>query len=251
MSTFKAYMKKEIIESIRLYRYIILAAGIIAFAILDPFMLKILPMILEKQMAGSLSSLIIATPKSAVINYINDLTQIGNLVIIFTLSGIVCDEIKSQKLVFPYSKGSSAAGIILAKTIHYTITVSLFILIGFLTVFYYSNILFDGEGVELLGILKSAILMSVYSFFNITLVILLSSFLNKGISVGFLVIILDVITGFFVSVDGIGKLMPYQLIGAANQFSFNNAILTISFIILVGVACTALTIYRLNRVELI
>ncbi len=70
MTTFKAYFKKEIMESSRQYKYIILAVGIIAFAILDPFMLKILPKILEKQSQGDLSSLFVATPKSAINSYI-------------------------------------------------------------------------------------------------------------------------------------------------------------------------------------
>ena len=49
MRTFKAYFEKEIMESIRQYRYLVLAVGIIVFAILDPLMLKLLPKILANQ----------------------------------------------------------------------------------------------------------------------------------------------------------------------------------------------------------
>lgn len=251
MSTFKAYFKKEILESIRQYRYVILAAGILTFAVLDPVMLKLLPMLLEKQMGSELSSLIITTPKSALSNYIKDLTQIGNLVIIFTLSGILSDEIKSQKLVFPYSKGSSALGIVLAKLIHYTIAVSVLILIGFITAFYYSGLLFQGEGIELIGVLKAALLTSAYSFFNITLVILFSSIFKKGVTAGFLVLFIDALTGLLATVDKIGKFMPYQLITAANQFSLDNTALTLSCAMLIGIVCTAMTVQIMNKIEVI
>ena len=80
MTTFKAYFKKEIMESKRQYKYIILAVGIIAFAIIDPFMLKLLPKILEKQLQGDLSSLFIATPKSAINNYIKESFSNWNLI---------------------------------------------------------------------------------------------------------------------------------------------------------------------------
>jgi ABC-2 type transport system permease protein len=72
MITFKAYFKKEIMESKRQYKYIILAVGIIAFAILDPVMLKLLPKILENQLQGQgdLNLLIVSTPKAAINNYI-------------------------------------------------------------------------------------------------------------------------------------------------------------------------------------
>ncbi len=251
MTTFKAYFKKEIMESKRQYKYIILAVGIIAFAILDPFMLKSLPKILENQLQGDLSSLFIATPKSAINNYIKDLFQIGNLFIIFTLASTLNDEINGEKLVFPYSKGSNPVGIVLAKIIHYTIVVTILTFIGFLTCYYYGSILFKGEEVDLSGVMNSAILMSVYYFFNIALVTLFSSFVKKGVTAGFITLMITFLSAALVNLNTIGKLMPYKLVQGANLFTLDSYLYTIGFSIFCSVIFIIATIFNMNKVEVI
>jgi ABC-2 type transport system permease protein len=103
MGTFKAYLKKEIVESIRQYKYIVLLVGILFFAISDPIMMKLLPKILKSQTNGDLSSLFVVSPTIVLQNYIKNLFQLGAMFIVFTAAGSLCDEISTQKLVFPYS----------------------------------------------------------------------------------------------------------------------------------------------------
>jgi len=251
MTTFKAYLKKEMMESSRQYKYIILAVGIIAFAILDPFMLKLLPKILEKQLQGDLSSLFIATPKSAINNYIKDLFQIGTLFIIFTVASTLTDEINGEKLVFPYSKGSSPRGIVLAKIIHYTIMVIIFTFIGFLTCYYYAQMLFQGEKVSLSSVMNSATLMSVYNVFNITLVAFFSSFVNKSVVAGFITLMITFLSALLVNLNYIGKFMPYKLVQGANSFTLENYYCTIVFSIVCSILFIIFTIFRMNKVEVI
>lgn len=251
MTTFKAYFKKEIMESKRQYKYIILAVGIIAFAILDPFMLKLLPKILEKQLQGNLSSLFIATPKSSINNYIKDLFQIGSLFIVFTLASSLNDEINGEKLVFPYSKGSKPIGIVLAKIIHYTIVVTILTFIGFLTCYYYGSILLQGEKVALVGVMNSAILMSVYYFFNITLVTLFSSFVKKGVTAGFITVMITFLSAALVNLNTIGKFIPYKLVEGANSFKLDSYLYTIGFSIVCSIFFIIFTIIKMNKVEVI
>jgi len=251
MITFKAYFKKEIMESKRQYKYIILAVGIIAFAILNPFMLKLLPKILEQQLKGDLSSLFIATPKSAINEYIKSLFQIGTLFIIFTLGSNINEEINEEKLVFPYSKGSMPAGIVLAKIIHYTIVVTLLTFIGFLTCAYYGSILLQGEKVALSGIINSALLMSLFYFFNITLVTLFSSIVKKGVIAGFITVMITFTSVIFVNLNTIGKFMPYKLVEGANQFTLENYSYTIAFSIMCSILFIIATIFNMNKVEVI
>jgi len=251
MTTFKTYFKKEIIESSRQFRYIILAAGIIAFAILDPFMLKILPYILKNQLSADFSGLFDISQKAAVMNYIKDLTQVGNIVIVFTLGGILSEEITSEKLVFPYSKGGSPLGIVTAKVVHYTLTVWIFTFIGFAVAHYYSGMLFEGEQVDFINILKSALLISLYYYFNITLVILFSSLLKKGIAAGFMVLGLNVVFSFLGNIKIVGKLLPGKLVDAANAFSLSGTVSSVIFTIVCGIIFVCLTVVRMNRVEVI
>lgn len=251
MATFKTYFKKEIIESSRQYKYIVLAVGIIGFAILDPFMLKILPYILKNQLPADFSGLFEISQKAAIANYIKDLTQIANIIIAFTLGGMLSDEITSEKLVFPYSKGSQPSGIVIAKIIHYAAAVCIFTFLGFIVAHNYSGVLFEGERVEFIGILIAALLICIYYCFNITLAALFSSLFKRGIAAGFAVIGLNIATSFIKNIKVVGDFMPNKLIDAANAFSFNDVAKAIVFAIICGAIFTFLAIYRMNKVEVI
>ncbi|MCX6383899.1 MAG: ABC transporter permease, partial [Actinobacteria bacterium] len=134
MGSFKAYFIKEIKESIRNHKYLILAVGFIFWALLDPLMLKLLPLILKTSLPVDLTSLISnITRDTAFQTFLNDLFEIGTLFVVFSLMGILSNEISNKNLVFPYSRGLKPAGMVIAKYIHYLITISLFILIAFLT----------------------------------------------------------------------------------------------------------------------
>lgn len=251
MITFKAYFKKEIMESKRQYKYLILAVGIIAFAILDPVMVKLLPSILEKQLQGDLSLLIVSSPKAALNNYIKSLFQIGSLFIIFSFSSTLNEEINEEKFVFPYSKGSKPIGIVLAKIIHNTIAVTILIFIGFLTCFYYSGILIHGEKVPMSGIMSSAFLMCVYYFFSIALVTFFSSFVKKGIIAGFITVMITFLSATFVNLSAIGKFVPYKLVEGANLFTLKGYLDTIAFLIICSMVFIIATIVNMNKASVI
>lgn len=251
MSTFRAYLKKERLEAFRQYRYVILAVGIIAFAILEPFMLKILPKILQNQFPGDISSLFSATPKFAVNNYIKDLTQIGYLFVIFTLSGILSEEIIHEKFVFPYSQGANPTGIVLAKAVHYAFLITLYTFIGFAVVYYYGGMILEGQQASFLGVMQSALCVSIYYFFNLSLIIFLSSIIKRSIVVGFTVIFMNVIQSFLIQLENIGEFIPNQLIIYANNFSLKDSALTIFTTFFISIVFILLGIYRMQRVEVI
>lgn len=251
MATFNAYLRKEMIESSRQYRYLVLAIGIILFAILDPLMLKLLPIIMKNQIPVDLSSLMVITPKSAMLNYIKDLYQIGSIFVVFTIGGALSDEIRSERLVFPYSLGCKPAELVLAKAVHYCISIAILIFAGFLMNFYYGGVLFSGESVGLAGAMASAVLMSLYFVFLIIMTLLISSLVKKGITAGFISLAASYITLPFADMDGIGSFMPYKLVQGANAFSIDGMTCTIIFILLLSAVFAALTICRMEKVEVI
>ena len=253
MITFKAYFKKEIMESKRQYKYIILAVGIIAFAILDPVMLKLLPKILENQLQGQgdLNLLIVSTPKAAINNYIKSLFQIGSLFITFSFASTLNEEINEEKLVFPYSKGSKPIGIVLAKIIHNTMVVAILTFIGFMTCSYYAGILLQGEKVPISGIMNSVFLMSVYYFFSIALVTFFSSFVKKGVIAGFTTVMITFVSAAFVNLSTIGKFVPYKLVEGANSFTLKGYSGTIAVLIICSLLFITATIFNMNKIEVI
>jgi ABC-2 type transport system permease protein len=249
MWTFKAYFKKELIESIRQYKYLMLAAGLLVFALLDPIMLKLLPDILKSQLPEGLSDLFITTQKTAVQNYIKELNQIGLLFVVFVFSGSLSDEIYNQKLVFPYSKGARPASIVLAKFLNYFLAVVIFTALGFLVNYYYVTTLFSKDPLEIALLLPSVVLILVYYIFNISLTMLLSSIFKKGLASGILVLAITLTTSALSGLQSIGKFIPYKLVALANGFSFNDTSFTICFTAALSFVFIILAIVRMNKVE--
>lgn len=253
MGTFKAYLKKEIMESTRQYRYLVLAVGILLFALLDPIMLKLLPTILKNQLPGDIASLFVTTPVTAIQSYIKDLFQIGSLFIALSLMGILSDEVSNQKLVFPYSKGSSPWGIVVSKAIHYSVTIAILIIAGFLISYYYSNLLFTGQSADISLVLNSALLVALYYIFNISLIIFFSSIFKRGIAAGIAVLFISYFQPLLLNINMIKNYVPYRLVEQSYIFSLSheNILITIlSTIVFCGIL-NALSIYRMNKVEVI
>lgn len=250
MKTFKAYINKEVTESIRQYRYLILAAGILLFSILDPIMMKLLPNILKNQIKGDISSLIVLTKRSVLQNYIKDLFQIGNIFVIFTFCGTLSDEISSEKFVFPYSKGASPAGIVFAKFINQSFVTIILVILGFSINYYYVNLLFKNDAVPFQGVMIAAALMGLYYTLNIAITILLSSFFKNGIVSGMTALALSYLTVPLAQFKGISLFLPYKLITAANNFSNPSYAALILIFCYLAILLTTASL-RMNKIEVI
>ncbi|HEY5563698.1 MAG TPA: hypothetical protein VIK72_18410 [Clostridiaceae bacterium] len=251
MSTFKAYFKKEIIEAIRTYRYIIIAAVLIFFAISDPILLKLLPSILKSQTQMDISSFLVINEKMALQNYIKDLFQLCNIVIVLVISGTLGKEIKDGKLIFPYSKGSSPAGIVLAKAVHYVIYVGIITFLGFLINYYYVTMLFKNDGITIIQVLISAASLILFFVFNILLTMVFSCLIKKDIAAGIIVLFLCYFSITLKSVKGIYDFLPMKLIDTANSFSSVGMAKPTITVIVACIALIAIMIYQMSKVEVV
>jgi len=254
MNSFAAYIKKEAMEGIRSFKFLILAIGIILFALLDPLVLKLLPNILASQAPGmDLSQLVNFTQAGAIQSYMNNLFQISNLVLVLSLMGILSEELKNKTLVIPYSNKANINGIVLAKYLVYSVAILIITLVGFLINYYYSKLLFPEEVLRISILFKTSLIFSLYFLFNLSLILLMSSLFKKGIVAGILSLSIIYLMPAIGMIEKLSKIFPYYLVKQANILSNNYAdflnksiILTIGYIIvLIG-----LTIFRMNKVEL-
>lgn len=251
MKTFKAYFKKEIIESIRNYKYLVLAIGLLIFAVLDPIMLKLLPDILKSQVPIDLGALFKVDRAYAVTNYIKDLYQIGLLVVVFTFSGTLGEELWGHKLVFPYSRGANPKALVLAKFIHHVLSITILVFLGFILNYYYASVLFSGGDININKVLTSAALISAYYAFSLSLLLLFSSLFKKSVFSGILVLIICYLLGTLSFVDKIKDFSPYNLISLAYKFSFNGSIKGLTATFIISLIFILLTMYRLKKAEVI
>lgn len=216
MTVFRAYLHKEIVESIRQYRYIILAAGFIIFAILDPIMLKILPSMLASQIPDELMQLMHTDQQMAFQNYIKDLFQITSLFIVLSLMGMVGEEAAAGKLVLPYSKGARIPALVAAKIVHYAAIIWLLLPLGLFINYYYITMLFNDRPIGIASVYKSMLLMGVYFSFTVTLVALFSALTKKGIAAGISVLVVVYATPLLADIKTIKAFIPYTLVKYAS-----------------------------------
>jgi hypothetical protein len=251
MATFKAYVKKEILESNRQYRYVILGIGILFFAVASPIMLKLLPEIIKSQASGMIINMPDTTPKMSLQEFIKDLFQIVSLVVVFTVCGSISDELTTQKFVFPYAKGSRPSGIVLAKLLHYGVVVTIFIVIAFSVNYYYSTLLFKGDSVRIIDLIRSVSYISIYFFFSIALTIFLSAIIKKGIVSGIIVLGFNYFSVLFANINSIKNFLPYKLIETSSEFSSTGIYKTIVAVIIYCIVLGSLTILKMNKTEVI
>src|SRR6056297_3147300 len=120
MNSFKAYFNKEILESIRKNRYLILGIGFVFWALLNPLMLKLMPYFIKGQVPDVLLEELSQISKlEAVQNYMGDVFSIGLLFTVFSLMGVLSDEVERKRLILPYARGVNVSGMVLAKLFHY------------------------------------------------------------------------------------------------------------------------------------
>lgn len=251
MGTYKSYLKKESLEALRQYKYVVLAVGILFFSIVDPIMMKLLPTMLKAQLSGDLASLFVTNRRIVMQSYIKDLFQLGAMFVVFTAANSLSDEISTQKFVFPYSKGCSTRGIVLAKLSHYSIVITILTFCGFTINYYYTNILFNNDTVPYINVLISASLVAIYFIFNIILATFFSSLVKKGIVAGFITIGIGYFSTLLNSLGSIGDYIPYKLISNASSFNNLNSIKIIVIVSLVSISLILLTINQMNKVEVV
>ncbi|MBM3701380.1 MAG: ABC transporter permease [Actinobacteria bacterium] len=253
MRSFKAYFKKEILESVRGNKYLILFVGTIFWALMDPLMLKLLPLILKNYLPADLIVLFSTFNRdTAFQTFLNDLFQIGTIIIALTLMGLLSNEVSLKKLVFPYSRGASPAGVVLAKYIHYTITISLFILIAFLTNYFYINRLFTGGMLSIEIALKSSLLYILYYSVLLSILLYFSSLFKRGLIAGISVLVLGYSLSIFNQFETIRVYLPNYLLFKAADIGhiFDNSLIPtviISFCIII--LLVFFSILRMKKID--
>lgn len=254
MKTFKAYLKKEMLEAVRTNKYIILFVGTIFWALLDPLLLKLLPVLLENALPVDMTSLLPQLNRvTAFQNFAGDLFEIGTLFFAFTLMGLLADEIRSKKLVFPSVSGAGTAGIVLAKYTHYAAVLAVFIMAAFLTNYFYTIQLFEGGRLTLATAAASALLYIVYYWLLLALLLFLSSLFRRGLFAGIIIIVFAYTMGIFNNFPDIGRYLPNYLLLRAKSIPhiFDSTLIpTIIICVFIIVASVMLSIQRLRKLDI-
>ncbi len=190
----KIIVKKEILEGLRNYRFLIVAIGMLFFAVFDPVMNKlILPELLKSQFpnmsADIVNQMLVNTQTANIRGYLTHVYQISTLIISFTLSGLLAQEISEKTLIFPMSTGKRIEGLLLGKMIVYGGFLLLLTSFSILVNYAYSGVLFGFELPSVYPVLRAGLYLGIFMIFVLALLILFGALVRKPIPAGMLTLL--------------------------------------------------------------
>ena len=253
-------MRSEIIKELRYAfrsgRALILLASFLFFALLTPVMLKVvLPQILSGQLGGetaqAVGGLTDMTQLDCIRNYMDDVFQIGALIIAFTLCGLTASEIRTHTWVLPLCAGKRFGRMIFAKLLVFGALLMLTPILALLADYGYSGLLFGFE-VGLGPILYGGLLQGVYMLFLLACVILWGVLVKKPIPAGFLTLATAYGMHFIGSLFGVLAWTPSGLLAEAARLApavAPSLFVPLAVTLLLVAAMTTLTLSRLKGVE--
>jgi ABC-2 type transport system permease protein len=116
MRSFIAFCRKELMESLRTYKFMILFLIFIFFGFLNPVVAKLLPEILESVLPEGMS-ITLEEPRAidSWMQFFKNGSQTGMIVLTVIFSGIMAGEITKGTLVHMVTKGLSRKIVVLSK----------------------------------------------------------------------------------------------------------------------------------------
>lgn len=251
-------IKKEVMDGKRNFKFLIILAGFLFFAIFEPVMNKfVLPEILKSQFRGitpeMMNQMVDMTQRGSLRAYYGDVYQIGLLILVFTLCGLMAKEINEKTLIMPICSGIKYKDIILSKLIVFGSVAFIAILISTCVNYFYSSILFGFDLPSIKPVLKAGVLQGLYMIFVISILIFIGTITTKSIFTGVLTLILVYTLGFIGDLLNISRFLPSALINEA-QLLVSTWTFEIYESIIITVGCiiifTMVSIIRLKTMEL-
>jgi hypothetical protein len=223
---------------------------------MTPVMTKVvLPLALKSQFPDmpeeTLNSMIDTTQLGCLTSHIGDIFEIGSIIAVFTLCGLIAQEIKDNTLVLPLCSGKSFGGIVASKLLVFGLTLLLTPVISMTVDYIYSGLLFSFD-VDFIEIIRSGFLLGGYMVFLLVCLIMFGAIVKKPVAAG----ILTLATGYGLSSLGsllkIDKYLPTGLISEAGKFNAINSeslILTIGITAGIIIILIIITLVSLKKME--
>ena len=175
MKGYIAFMKKEVLESLRTYKLLILTSVFFLFGLVSPLTAKLMPEIFKSL---ALDGIVITIPDpislDAYAQLFKNLGQMGILVLLLVFSGMLSTEITKGTLINMLTKGLSRSAVILAKFTVALATWTISLLLAFIVNYGYTTYLF-GSGNQP-NLLFSIFCLWLFGAFLLSVILLSSSF---------------------------------------------------------------------------
>lgn len=171
MKNFVAFLKKELLESVRTYKLLIILTVFFVFGMMSPLTAKLLPEILSSFMPEGIKITIIEpTAVDAWAQFFKNISQLGLFMTVILFSGILSTELSKGTLINMLTKGLSRSAVILSKFTSMAIIWTLSYTAAFIITWGYAIYLFPGDIVS--NLLLSVFCLWLFGLFLLSLLLL-------------------------------------------------------------------------------
>lgn len=252
----KQAIKKELLFGLRNHKFLIIIATFLFFAFSIPVMIKfLLPSVLRSQFPGmseaDLAMMIDISQMGSMTNYMENVFEIGLIVIGFTLAGLIAQEIKENTLVLSICSGERYQTITLSKMIVFGSLLFITSMISILLTYVYSGVVFDMD-LGIVEVVKAGLLDGIYLLFVLSLILFYGVLTKKVIATGLLSIGTTYGISLFGSLFDLNHILPSGLHMEASLFqnvwnmdTWLPLVVTLGLMIILYMA----TLYRLKTME--
>ena len=257
MRSFLAFFKKELLESYRSGKLMILGMLFFAFGVMNPAVAKLTPWLMEIMSESLADSGMIVT--SVTVDALTSWTQffknipMAQIAFILLYGGIFTKEYESGTLILLLSKGLARYKVVLSKAIFLLLVWTCGYWLCFCVTYVYNAYFWDNS--IAVGLMPAVILWWLFGVFVVCLCVFFSvlSKNNAGVLLGTgSVVLLSSVLDFF---PKIAKLTPTSLMTQAGALTVgakevSECTIAICLTALLSVACIAASIPIMNKKQL-
>lgn len=219
MRNYIAFLKKELIESVRTYKFFIILAVFFAFGMMSPLAAKLMPKLISYAQKDGMK---ISMPEPAAIDawkqFFKNISGMGLIVVSLIFSGVLANELSKGTLINMLTKGLNRSTVILSKFTAMIIIWTTSYALAFAMTFIYTAYLFKNH--QMHNLFFSIFCLWLFGLFLLA-VILLGGVLIKS-SYGCL-FITGAAFAILMLINAFPKLQKFNPFSLA---SFNAALLT-------------------------
>lgn len=221
MRNYIAFLKKELLESVRTYRLFIIIAVFFAFGMMSPLTAKLMPKLISYAQKDGMK---ISMPEPAAIDswkqFFKDISGMGLIVIALIFSGVLANELSKGTLVNMLTKGLNRSTVILSKFTAMIIIWTASYALAFAMAFVYTAYLFKNH--EMHNLLFSVFCLWLFGVLLLSVILLGATLIKSSYGCLF---ITGTVVAILMVLNTFPKLQEYNPFSLA---SYNAALLTSS-----------------------
>lgn len=223
-SAFPVLLRKELLETARSYRLLILGLVFVFFGLASPLLAKFAPEIVKTMSAteGIVINLPEPTATDAVAQFVKNVSQIALLVLVFLTMGAVAAEKERGTAVFVLVKPASRCSFLAAKLVASWIGAAAALALSAGCAYAYTVVLFTPPSAAAFAAANLALLAHILTFVTTTL--LMSTLARSQVAAGVLAFLTWVVLASLGGLGAVSEFLPGRFLSAATAVARGGAL---------------------------